>query len=191
MMKRKTAIKSILALITLGTSGAWYEFVKHGEPLPLHRLPQKKQLVAELAETIIPRTNTPGAKDCKVEDYITKMITGNTDTKAQKLFLIGLNEVEDYANSNYQQSFIACTLAQRNNILKHFEDKGTYSINILNKLSRKFWGTSFFYQLRDLTLEGYATSFLGATKGMAYDYIPGSFQACIPLRKNQLAWATK
>jgi hypothetical protein len=190
-MKRKTAIKSILALVTLGVSGVTYEFFKHAEPLQLNHLPQKKQLLAELAETIIPRTNTPGAKDCKVEDYITKMIIENSDARAQKSFLIGLNEIEDYANSNYQQSFIQCNATQRNDILKHFESKATYSINILNKVRRKLLGTAFFYQLRDLTVEGYATSLIGATKGMAYDYIPGAYQACIPLHKDQLAWATK
>jgi hypothetical protein len=190
-MKRKTAIKSIFALVTLGVSGVTYEFFKHGEPVALNQLPQKKQLVAELAETIIPRTNTPGAKDCKVEDYITKMIIENTDARAQKTFLIGLTEVEDYANSNYRQSFIKCSTAQRNNILKHFEDKATYSINILNRARRKLLGPAFFYQLRDLTVEGYATSNLGATQGMAYDYIPGAYQACVPLQKGQLAWATK
>ncbi|MGF7078934.1 gluconate 2-dehydrogenase subunit 3 family protein [Mucilaginibacter sp. UYCu711] len=190
-MKRKTAIQSILALVTLGVSGVTYEFFKHGEPLPLNQLPQKKQLLAELAETIIPRTNTPGAKDCKVEDYITKMVIENTDARAQKIFLTGLADVGNYANSKYRQSFVKCSVAQRNEILKHFENKGTYSINILNKARRKFLGASFFNQLRDLTVEGYATSFLGATKGMAYDYIPGVYQACIPLQKNQLAWATK
>jgi hypothetical protein len=159
--------------------------------LQLNQLPQKKQLIAELAETIIPRTNTPGAKDCKVEDYITKMITENSDARAQRSFLIGLNEVEDYANSNYQQSFLKCNPAQRNDLLKHFESKATYSINILNRVRRKLLGSAFFYQLRDLTVEGYATSFIGATQGMVYDYIPGAYQACIPLQKDQLAWATK
>jgi hypothetical protein len=190
-MKRKTAIQSIVALFTLGVSGAAYEFFKHGEALPLSQLPQKKQLLAELAETIIPRTGTPGAKDCKVEDYILKMITENTDSKSQQSFLIGLNEVEYHANATYNQSFIKCNAAQRNGIIKHFEDKATYSINILNRIRRKLLGTAFFYQLRDLTVEGYATSYLGATQGMAYDYIPANFQACIPLQKNQLAWATK
>lgn len=190
-MKRKTAIKSILALITLGVSGVTYEFFKHGEPLPLNQLPQKKQLIAELAETILPRTNTPGAKDCKVEDYITKMIMENTDAKTQKIFLIGLTEVEEYASSNHQRSFVKCSAEQRSGILKHFENKGTYAVNILNRARRKLLGAPFFYQLRDLTVEGYATSNLGATQGMAYDYIPGAYQACIPLQKDQLAWATK
>jgi len=191
-MNRRTAIKNILAFVVLGgTSGLLYEFFKHGEPVPLKLLPQKKLLIAELAEVIIPRTDTPGAKDAKVEDYIIKMITENTDAKAQKSFLTGLGEVEHHAVAKYHKSFLHCDKNEKIEILKHFEDKANYSFEILNKINKKYFGSPFFFQLRDLTAEGYSTSFLGATKGMAYDYIPVNYEACIPINKNQLAWATK
>jgi len=191
-MNRKTALKSILAFVTLGaSSGVLYEFLKPGDALPVKLLPTKKALIAELAETIIPRTNTPGAKDAKVEDHIIKMITENTDPKTQKSFLAGLSSLEHYTNSNYHKDFVQCNAIQKAEILKHFEKKETYSFAILNKVSKKLLGPSFFYKLRDLTVEGYCTSSLGATKGMAYDFIPVNFEACIPLKKDQLAWATK
>lgn len=174
-----------------GVSGALYEYIKARQAVPIHMLPQKKQLIAELAETIIPRTDTPGAKDAKVEDYIIKMIMHNTDAKAQKSFLVGLSEVEHYTASKYDQLFIHCNQIQKTEILKYFEKKGDYSLAIINKVNKKLFGNAFFFQLRDLTVEGYSTSLLGATKGMAYDYIPVNYEACIPLKKNQLAWATK
>ncbi|MCC8423767.1 gluconate 2-dehydrogenase subunit 3 family protein [Mucilaginibacter sp. UR6-11] len=191
-MNRKAAIKSILAVVTLGvSSGALYEFLKPADIMPVNLLPQKKALIADLAELIIPRTDTPGAKDAMVEDYIIKMITENTDPRSQKIFLTGLSSLEHYTFSNYNKSFISCSLAQKTLVLKHFEDKANYSFAILNKVNKKVFGLPFFYQLRDLTVEGYCTSFLGATKGMAYDYIPANFESCIPLKKGQLAWATK
>lgn len=191
-MNRKTAIKSIVAIVTLGgASGAIYKFLSPGEAILLNDLPKKKDLIAELAETIIPRTNTPGAKDAKAEDYIIKMITENTDAKMQRSFLAGINAVENYAADEYGKPFSSCTSTQKSAVVKHFEDKATYSINILNKVNKKLFGAPFFYQLRDLTVEGYCTSMVGATQGMAYDYVPVGFQACIPLQKNQLAWATK
>ena len=191
-MNRKTAIKTILSFVVLaGTSGVIYDFFKHGEPVPLKSLPQKKLLIAELAEVIIPRTDTPGAKDAKVEDYIIKMITENTDDKARKSFLTGLGALEQYTAANYQKLFVNCDKNEKIEILNHFEDKANYSFRILNKINKKYFGNPFFFQLRDLTAEGYSTSFLGATKGMAYDYIPVNYEACIPLKKDQLAWATK
>jgi len=191
-MNRKTALKGILGVVTLGlSSGVLYELLKSGHSIPVELLPKKRELIAELTELIIPRTDTPGAKDAKVEDFIIKMITENTDTKAQKSFLEGLSSLEQYAYTNYHKQFVDCKNVEKNDVLKHFEDKGNYSLEILNKVRKKLFGPPFFYQLRDLTVQGYCTSLLGATKGMAYDYIPVTYEACIPLRKNQEAWATK
>ncbi len=191
-MNRRTLLKSIAAVVTLGgAGGVLYNFLTPGDGIPLADLPKNKALVAELAETIIPRTNTPGAKDAGVENYIIKMITENTDVKMQHSFLAGLKSVEEYAKDKYDKDFILCSQEEKHAVVKHFEERATYSISILNKVQRKFLGAPFFYQLRDLTVEGYCTSQLGATQGLAYDYVPVTFQACIPLQPNQLSWATK
>lgn len=191
-MNRKTAIKSIAAIITLGgASGAVYKFLSPGATLSLSDLPKKRKLIAELAETIIPRTNTPGAKDAQVENYIIKMIAENTDAKMQRSFLAGINSVEKYAIDEFKKPFTECNVSQKNQTLKDFEDTATYSISILNRVHKKLLGPPFFFHLRDLTVEGYCTSLAGATQGMAYDYTPVNFEACIPLQKDQLAWATK
>jgi hypothetical protein len=188
---RKKAIQRLLAITAVGVSSvSVYEWAKPGPAVSIDALPQKKQLLAELAETIIPRTDTPGAKDAKVEEFIIKMIP-ETDPKTQRNFLAGLGSLEKYTIDKYDHPFTVCTTAQKIAVMKHYEDKATYSIGILNKISSKFLGTPFFSKLKDLTVEGYCTSQLGATQGMAYDYIPVKFNALVPLQKNQKAWATK
>jgi hypothetical protein len=190
-MNRKRAIQSLLALAAVGVSSvSVYEWTSSGHAVKLTDLPQKKQLIAELAETIIPRTDTPGAKDAYVEEFIIKMIK-ESDQKSQHNFLAGLGSLEKYTADKYDHSFIECNPQQKFAVLKHFEDKATYSITILNKINNKFLGPPFFNILKDLTVEGYCTSQLGATQGMAYNYIPVKFEACLPLQKNQKAWATK
>ena len=84
-----------------------------------------------------------------------------------------------------------CNAVERNIVLKHFEEKGIYSLQILNKINNKFLGQTFFSKLKSLTVEGYCLSELGATKGLAYDYVPQTFEACIQLKNNQKSWATK
>lgn len=190
-MNRKKAIQSLLAFAAVGVSSvSVYEWASSGHTVKLTELPQKKQLIAELAETIIPRTDTPGAKDAHVEEFIIKMIK-ESDQKSQHNFLAGLGNLEKYTSDKYDHSFIECSPQQKFAILKHFEDKATYAIGILNKINNKFLGTPFFNKLKDLTVEGYCTSQLGATQGMAYNYIPVKFEACLPIQKNQKAWATK
>lgn len=190
-MNRQKAIQNLLLIAGLGASSATIFKLSLPEEINVNDLPQKKQLLAELAETIIPRTDTPGAKDAGVEDFIIKMIRNCTDQKTQHNFLRGLSGLEKYSADNYGKPFTSCKEAERTEILKHFESRSDYRINIINKINKKLLGTPFFTRLRDLTVEGYCTSMLGATKGMAYDYIPVTFQACVPITPNQKAWATK
>ena len=191
-MNRRTTIKSILALGAVGVSGfSIFKWIDINKAPDLKLLASKKQLIAELAETIIPRTDTPGAKDAKVEDYVMGVLQFCTEAREQNFFLDGLADLEKYTTNNYNRSFIECSKSEKNVVMKHFEDKSTYSIAILNKINNKFIGRSFFSKLKELTIEGYCTSQIGATQGLVYDYVPGTFQACIPLKPNQRSWATK
>jgi hypothetical protein len=192
-MNRKRAIQRLLSVTVVGvssvTAGKW--LLNEDKEVNIKSLPQKKQLIAELAEAIIPRTDTPGAKDAQVPDFIIKMIAVDTDKQSQHNFLLGLANLERHTLSNYHVPFTRCSAAQKKAVLQYFQDKETYSLNILNRIRNKYWGPPFFKKLKELTVVGYCTSMQGATQGMAYLPVPGHFHACIPLTKNQKAWATK
>jgi len=191
-MNRRTSIKQILIAGTLGISSIsffkWFQTTKQLNP---GSFTSYKALIAELAETIIPRTDTPGAKDAEVEVFILKMLRDCTVLKEQHNFLKGLISVEDYTISTYNRNFVQCSKTEKIEIVRHFEDKSTYSYPILDKIDGKLFGTPFFKKLKELTVEGYCTSQIGATKAFVYDYIPGSYDSCVPLTKNQHSWATK
>lgn len=191
-MNRRTSIRGIAAFVALGgasfTIFKWKSLNAAADVSYIHK---KKHIIAELADTIIPRTDTPGAKDASVEDFIIGMIEFCSDNKTQNNFMHGLADLEKYTSDHYKTDFIACTADQKTEILTHFEAKSRYAINILNKINNKVLGKPFFVKLKELTVEGYCTSQAGATRGLAYDYIPQTYQACIPLTTNQKSWATK
>lgn len=145
----------------------------------------------ELAETIIPTTNTPGAKSANVQDFIINVMINCTSRNEQNNFINGLEQLTDYCEKEYGKSFLKCTEEERNEILNHFEQRGEYKLVILNKISNKLFGQSFFLKLRTLTVDGYCNSKLGVTEGLAYDYIPGSYESCLKLHPGQKSWATK
>lgn len=157
----------------------------------LEFLKDQRELIAELADTIIPPTDSPGAKEAGVHDYIILMVEDCTDTKSQNKFITGLQDLIEYTHSQYNQSFGQCNHEKRVAILKHFEEKGKNFGGIAGKISDRFLGKSFFTTLKEYTAEGYCTSEIGATKGLAYLYIPGKYIGCIPLQPGQKAWATK
>ena len=189
-MNRRASIKSILAAGFLGTSiysGCRWS-ATHSQ-IELKSLYLHKDLIAELAETIIPATDTPGAKDAKVEDFIIKMILEET-SKTQNRFLLGLRDLQDYSKKRYGKTFQNCSLLDKMTILEYYENKD-FKSEILKKIEEKLFGESFFSKFKHLTIIGFCTSKIGATEALAYDYIPVNYQACIPLIKGQKSWATK
>jgi len=191
-MNRRTSIKQIFVVGALGVSTlSVFKWFQANSVVKAESFDHYKNLLAELAETIIPKTDTPGAKDAQVEVFIIKMMQFCEDRKTQHNFLNGLHSLETYTFSKYDHDFIRCNKSQRAQVLAYFEEKSYYSINILNKINYKLLGSPFFTKLKELTVQGYCTSQIGATNGLAYDYIPGTYEACIPLSKNQRSWATK
>ncbi|MBB5436375.1 hypothetical protein HDC92_000039 [Pedobacter sp. AK017] len=190
-MNRRTSIGIIGFGFATVSAISIFKFFRPPRPADLEMLGTNKSLIAELAETIIPRTDTPGSKDAKVEEFIISFITECTGEQNQNLFMNGLLDLKDYTLDTYKSSFESCTQDQKIKILGHFEQQAESRFEIVNKIRNKFLGRPFFVQLKELTVIGYCTSYLGATEGLAYDYIPSSYQPCIKLLPNQKSWATK
>lgn len=191
-MTRRTYLKNLFFLGAIGaTSFSIFKWVRLNEPIDPGQLIKKREVLAELAELIIPATDTPGAKAAGVHDYIINVVINCNQPKEQENFLHGIESLEGYALQNYGRDFLKCSLKQRTETLEYFDQHGEFSNRILNKINNKIFGQPFFPHLKALTIQGYCVSMLGATQGLAYDYIPGTYEACIPLLKNQRSWATK
>lgn len=191
-MNRRTYIKSILSVGILGTASySMFKWFDINQPIDANTLHDHEALIAELAEVIIPKTDTPGAKDALVHQFIIKVMLNCNHARQQQIFLRGLEDLESYTLNHYQRSFLKCGQEEKEAVVRYFSEHAAYSIEILNKVQKKLWGQSFFTKFRNLTVEGYCLSQQGATLGLNYDYIPGNFVACIPLQANQKSWATK
>jgi hypothetical protein len=151
----------------------------------------KKAVLAELVEMIIPETDTVGAKAMSVENYVIMVVLNCSNTRQQRRFLSGIEDLEAYTLRNYGVDFLRCAAPEREKVLLYFAQKGWTSNTLFNKVEQKLFGQPFFLRLRALTVEGYCQSKLGATQGLAYDLIPGSFEPCTSLNPSQRSWATK
>ena len=83
-----------------------------------------------------------------------------------------------------------CSETEKMTIVSHAEKQGRPYPGLMGKVSGKLLGDSFFMTLKKYTMIGFCTSMQGATKAMAYDYVPGKYQGCIPLQPGQKCWAT-
>ncbi|MEP7279395.1 MAG: gluconate 2-dehydrogenase subunit 3 family protein [Bacteroidota bacterium] len=191
-MNRRKAILSLFLLgggATAGFTGyKWFSIHKTPD---LQFLDNNKALVADLAETIIPATSTPGAKEALAHLTIISLIKETADRKTRNIFIDGLKDLADYAVAQFNQPFTALPASRQKEILLHFREKGKNYSGLLGKVKNKFMGKSFFHILKEYTTIAFCTSRPGATQTLAYDFIPGNYKACIPMAPDQKSWATK
>jgi hypothetical protein len=191
-MKRRKAIGSILlsgGAVAVGLGGyKWYSLTKNPDKTYLLG---KKNLLTALAETIIPATDTPGAEEAGVADFMLRFLNECTDTKTLNRFITGLQDLEDYTRSQFHREFSACNQNEKETVLTYFDLKSRATQTLFEKVKTKYTGMPFFKTLKIYSVHAYCISEKGASLGMRYIAVPGKFLSCIPLEPNQKAWATK
>lgn len=156
---------------------------------PIFLKPNQAETIAEIAETILPKTNTPGAKEMGVPQFIDKMVKDTFDKKGQEEFLKGLEIFENECNSKYGKSFMELSQKEREEFLMMQETENP-------KSGMNLWGinlepnaapATFYKKVKSLTLFGYYTSQTIGEKIFAFDPVPGPYIACMQLN-GQNAW---
>src|SRR3954471_20396397 len=78
----------------------------------------QQKLIAELCETIIPKTDTPGAKETATDLFVLKMLDDCTTKDDQETFVKGLKSFNDLSKDKFDKTFVDCTPQQREDLLK-------------------------------------------------------------------------
>lgn len=140
---------------------------------PVFFTQDQAELLAEVAERIIPTTDTPGAKSAMVDRYIDEAVHNNYKPEDQKKFQKSIGIFNDLANEKFKKSFVKITDSQKDEVLNELAKAA--------KNANDDQGRHVFHEMRSLVVSGYFTSEIGATQALVYDPIPGPYQACIPL----------
>jgi len=191
MNRRKAIGRIILTGIGGGILFSGYKWYDWNKTPDLIFLDQRRELIAALAETIIPATEVPGAREARVGDFIIIMIRDCTDRISMNKFIDGLKELEQHCRSKFDRSYQQCSAKEQQSVLELFEEKGAPYKGIVGKAETRLLGQSFFSTLKKYTVQGYCSSEAGATRALDYSYVPGSYQGCIQMRPGQKAWATR
>jgi hypothetical protein len=190
-MNRRKAIFRIslggAALVAAVSGYKWYDLTKSPD---ISFLEKSGGLIADLSETIIPATDTPGAREAGVHEFIIRIVKDCANRQTQNRFIDGLKDVQVYCRMHYGKSYANCSDEQKHSVLKHFEEKGKDFRGIVGKVQKRYLGKSFFATLKEYTVAGYCNSRPGATKGLAMLYVPGRYEGCVSLQPGQKAWAT-
>ena len=133
---------------------------------------KERALFDEIAETILPRTDTPGAKDAKVGDFIARYSSACYDEHQIEALHNGLRALDG-------AGFLHASAAKRQSMLEKLDAEAKRAPE-----ADPHW----FTMCKQLTLWGFFSSEPGATKVARDRPIPGKYHR-IPYHKGETFWA--
>lgn len=168
-------------------------------------------LLDEIAETILPKTTTPGAKDAGCGAQMAVQINDCYNATEQGWFVDGLKQLRARSQQDYKLDFMQLSKEQRHQLLVKLDAEAKarnaeiYAAANDSTNSRKSSRTNtaasktakavdntphYFTLLKQLTLFVFFTSKVGATEVLRYSAIPGKYEGNLPYKKGDRAWAT-
>jgi len=181
-MDRRELLK-IMAM-TLGSSIALPEsvFARLAEPVDPANLKffssSQRTLVAAIAETIIPKTDTPGAIDAGVPGWIELLVQDCFEAADQKIIRDGLGEVERLSAAQFQKPYAQLSTAEQIELLTGMEKAAKQGGN----------SKAFIRQFKELTKFTYVNSEVGGTQAFDFVLVPGRWDPAADLKPGQKAY---
>jgi hypothetical protein len=158
-------------------------------------------MLDEVGETIIPTTNTPGAKATKIGEFMRIIVTDCYTESEQEAFTKGLKQLEEASEKTYDRSFVSITPEERHKLLltleaeardfnKKRDDDDKLKREQAKSDKKKFVGSPSHYytMMKQLTLWGYFSSEIGAKQALRYLPIPGKYDGNYAYAKGDRAW---
>lgn len=149
----------------------------------------------EVAETILPKTKTPGAKDAAVGEFMTVMVNDTYTKEDQQIFHEGITKLNDAAKEQYKKDFPDLAAEQRHELLtkldketREYQDKKSKADKEAKEKNGKKMPQHYFTMMKQLTLLGFFTSRPGATEALRHVAVPGKYDGCLDYKKGDRAW---
>jgi len=139
----------------------------------------QEKMLADLCETIIPKTNTPGAKDLSSHLFVMMMVDDCYKKEEQQKFVTGMQAFEELAKQKYNTAFINCTPDQKKELLTGLEKK------LKDKNAAPPYAAAAFYGItKRLTLQTFTSSQYYLTTVQMYNMVPGPiYKGSVPYKK--------
>jgi len=132
----------------------------------------QRQLLEELTATLIPTTDTPGAKEVSAHLFVWKMIDDCSTTADRAKFIKGMSAFDAAAKAASGKSFARCEPAQRESFLAAIEAGKETDPDV-----------NFFYSTaKKLTILAYSSSQYFLTKVQVYELVPSRWHGCVPVK---------
>ncbi len=156
------------------------------------------QLLDDIAETILPATQTPGAKAAGCGAVMATFIRDCYEPAQQQLVKAGLVDIRALAKHQFNNDFLALTAAQKLTLLQALDtasknaSSGAAGNSSLSgsRQKQRDGAPHYFVLLKQLSIFTFFTSKVGGTQVLRYQAVPGHYNGDLPYKKGDRAWAT-
>jgi hypothetical protein len=131
----------------------------------------QEMLLAEIVETIIPKTSTPGGKELKLHLFALKMLDDCHEEAEQTTFFKGLSFFQEHTEKRFGSAFSKLASKERELALLDMEKENIPSD-----------GQIFFTILKRRTIQGYLNSQYVMTNLQKWELVPGRYNGYYPVK---------
>ena len=138
--------------------------------------PPRARVMAAMAEVIIPTTDTPGASEAGVTEFVAALVDGWLDDDDRDRFLAGLDTVDPAARDRFGRDFADCTQDEQAALAGDLDAELTGLRDDPDADETRH----FFHDVKRFTLTAYFTSEVGL-EAIGYRTTFPAFEGCAPL----------
>ncbi len=138
--------------------------------------PARARVMEALAEVIIPATDTPGASEAGVTEFVAALVDGWLDDDDRDRFLAGLDTVDPACRERFGSPFAECAPGDQAAFVRGLDEELTR----LREDPAANASQHFFHDIKRFTLTAYFTSDVGLD-ALGYRTTFRTFEGCAPL----------
>lgn len=143
----------------------------------------------EIAETILPRTATPGAKDAGAGLFMARFVADCYTPRQQATFRAGLVDIDKRAGGR----FASLAPQSRTDLLRALDAEARKHAVDVTETGTAAEGEAmphYFIMIKQLAIFGFFTSKVGATDVLRYVAVPGRYDGDLAYVPGTPAWGT-
>lgn len=148
------------------------------------------RFISSFVDTILPKTDAPGALDVKADIFLDLVFAKTYDKKAQENVVSEIDTFNANCKSNHGKVFADLSSEDKKAVLQKAESE-------TGKFNPSVWGTAvgkqepigFYRSLKSMTIWAYFSSEEIGLNYLSYDPVPGEYKGCIPLSDVGNTWS--
>ena len=185
-MKRRTALKQLGVLASVAAllpQCLGKEAVTQAS-VTLNKISisgEQEKFLTALAESLIPKTDTPGAGELNIHRFALRMVDDCKDEADQQKFMKGLGQFQATAEEKTGKPFEENSAAEQQKFLQEVQ---AGKITPVLKSGDENSFNDFYQTFRWLTIRGYLGSESVMTNVFGYNMIPGKFVGVVEINAN-------